>query len=64
MKKYIDLTNNEWKNNYLIGKKIITRPWNKKILGLCLAIIGISLITPFTNFFLIPISIGVLKKWG
>lgn len=38
MKKYIDLTNNGWKENYLIGKKIVKRPYKRIPLALSILI--------------------------
>jgi len=62
--EYIDFTNNSWKTNYLIGLPMVLRPYKKPILALSAIIFCISLLTPFTNLFLIPLSMGVLKKWG
>jgi len=63
-KKYVDLTNGNWKGNYLIGKEIINRPWKKPILFLSISLFTFSLLTPFTNFFMIPLSLWVLKTHG
>ncbi len=38
--------------------------YKKVIVGLCLLIISLSIITPFTNWLLIPLSYKLFRGWA
>lgn len=44
--KYVDFTNEDWKEDFMIGMKLITRPYRKPILAAALALIIVSIIAP------------------
>ena len=62
-KEYIDLRTNTWRSNYLIGLKIIKRPWKKSILIISLLISLFSLIIPDLGLMSI-LGIKFLGKYG
>jgi len=61
--RYVDLTNNQWKNDPLIGLQITNRPYRRVILAVFLILSSISLIIPdlglgmFTGF-------KILRRFG
>jgi len=64
MKKIIDFTNNEWKKDYLIGKKITTRPWKRIPLFIAIGIF-LTGILPIMNFiFSTILASKFLGKFG
>ena len=47
--KYIDFRNNEWQQNYLVGQKIVRRPW-KRIPLIIAGAIFLTGLLPIMNF--------------
>ena len=65
-KNYLDLTNNNWKNNSkwnYLGYVITKRPYRKKILALSLVLMACSAIFPDLGIGLIG-GVKILNKWG
>lgn len=62
--EYIDFTNNTWKYNTLVGLRITTRKYKKVALWASMGVITLSLLTPFTNFFLFPTAFWILRRYG
>lgn len=61
-REYIDIR--ILKKPYQDGFRLVKIPYNKSILVLSTLLIIIALITPFTNIWLIPIALWVLKRFG
>jgi len=61
-KEYLDLT--LYNRAYKKGLRLVKIPYNKVVLTISITIFIIAILTPLTNFILIPLSWGVLKKWG
>lgn len=60
-KDYVDFTDNSWKNNYLIGRKIITRPYKFYALVIAAVLMIVTTVIPGPNilgFWLIPKFLG------
>lgn len=62
-KSYLDLTDPKVVNG-LRHVKLVKMPYKRLIIVLVAIIILISIITPFTNFFLIPLAIKILWRYG
>ena len=66
MKPYLNLTNNKWKTqkewNY-VNHNITTRRWKRQILIPVIAFVGLCVITPFTNFMILP-ALKILGRFG
>ena len=50
--------------SYSKGLRLVKLPIRKLGLILCIIIIVIAMLTPFTNWFLIPLSIKVFNRFG
>jgi len=62
---YIDFTNSKSnKFDKYLGLKIITRPYKKIAIYSALVILLIAIITPFTNIFLFPSALWIIKRFG
>lgn len=64
MKRYIDFTNNEWKNNYLIGLKIVTRPWKRAGLAMAATFLFLTTLIPGPNILGLMLVPKILGRFG
>lgn len=62
----LDLTNNNWKHqkqwNY-VNHNITTRKWKRVVLIPTIIFIGACVVTPFTNFMILP-ALKILGRFG
>jgi len=50
--------------SYSRGVRLVKIPYNKKVLCLVIAILFISIITPFTNFALFPLAFWIFRRFA